>query len=116
MRDMLKRFWHRTVWSWEGWAVSWRTESSLRQWVWVNAISVIFAFALDLTAAERALIVALGLLVLAAELMNSALESAIDYISEERHPLAKRAKDAASAAVAVTAIAGGAAWVIILIG
>lgn len=116
MRDVLKRFWHRTIWSWEGWVASWRTESSLRQWVWANAISVICAFALDLSPAERALIIALGLLVLAAELMNSAVENTVDYISKETHPLAKRAKDAASAAVAVTALAAGAAWVIILVG
>jgi len=39
------------------------------------------------------------LLVLIVELINSALEAAVDYISLDHHPLAKRSKDIASAAV-----------------
>jgi diacylglycerol kinase (ATP) len=60
------------------------------------------------------MIVALGLLILAAELMNTALEEAIDYISLDRNPRAKKAKDAGSASVAITAIAAGVAWVFVL--
>ncbi len=59
---------------------------------------------------------ALGILVLAAELMNTAIERTVDYISTAEHDLARRAKDLASATVAVTAIAAGAAWLAILIG
>ena len=66
--------------------------------------------------AQRALILALGVLVLAAELFNTAIEDAIDYISIKEHPMAKRAKDAGSAAVALTAVAAGIAWLVILIG
>ena len=40
----------------------------------VNVLSVLLAFSLDLTPGERALILALGLLVLAAELGNTAVE------------------------------------------
>ena len=43
-------------------------------------------------------------LVLALELLNSALEAAVDLISPERHPLAKIAKDAAAGAVLVGAL------------
>ena len=53
---------------------------------------------------------------LAAELMNTGLEEAIDYISKADDPRAKKAKDCGSAAVALTALAGGVAWVVILIG
>jgi diacylglycerol kinase (ATP) len=38
----------------------------------------------------------------------------VDYISLDQHELAKQAKDAGSAAVAVTAIAAGVAWVVVL--
>ena len=62
------------------------------------------------------LIVALGVLILAAELMNTAIEETVDYISTDHDPRAGRAKDAGSAAVAVTAIAGGLAWLVILLG
>ena len=94
----------------------WAKELSFRSWVWANLISAALALILPLTPAERALILALGVLVLAAELLNTAIEDAIDYISTEEHPLAKRAKDAGSAGVAVAAIAAGVAWLVILIG
>ncbi len=112
----LKRFVNRCIWSWQGIAEIWHTESSFRTWLIVNLISASFTFLIDLTGAERALILSLGILILAAELMNSAIERAIDYISEDIHPLAKAAKDAGSAGVAVTAVAGGIAWLAILIG
>lgn len=114
-REML-RFRQRVIWSWAGCVDCWKNEASLHQWVWANAVSAGFAFYLDLSTAERALIVALGILILAAELMNTGIERAIDYISTEEHPLARQAKDLASAAVAVTAVAAGAAWLIILMG
>ncbi len=95
---------------------AWADQKSLRQWTLVNLASAALAFYLDLSAVERALIVALGLLILAAELANTAIEETVNYISTDQHPLAKKAKDCGSALVALTALAGGAAWVILLIG
>lgn len=112
----VRRIWNTTKWSWDGWRAAWAGEKSLRQWALVNVLSAALAFALDLSPAERALILALGLLLLAAELVNTAIEEVVDYISEEIDPRAKRAKDAGSAVVALTALAGGVAWVVILIG
>lgn len=120
MRDFLsaeaRRFANTVIWSWDGWVAAWATEKTLRQWTVVNVLSAGLAFSLDLSAAERGLILALGLLLLAAELMNTGLEEAIDYISKAEDPRAKKAKDCGSAAVALTAIAGGVAWAVILIG
>lgn len=117
---MLRREWHRFCnrvrWSWAGWLDAWRNEPSLHQWVWANLASGGLAMVVDLTGGERALILALGVLVLAAEVMNTAIERTVDYISQEQHPLAMRAKDLGSAAVAVTAIAAGVAWVALLVG
>jgi len=110
------RFKQRAIWSWQGWLYCWRYEKSLQQWVWANLASGSLALFLDLTGAERALILSLGILVLAAELMNTAIEKAVDHTSLEPHPLAKIAKDCASGAVAITAIAAGVAWLAILIG
>jgi len=62
----LTRLKARCIWSWSGVLATWRSEYSFRSWVWVNLGSALLAFALPLTAAERALILALGLLVLAA--------------------------------------------------
>ena len=53
-------------------------------------------------------------LVLIVELLNSAVEAAIDRISEERHPLSKRAKDLGSAAVLLSLLHLGVAWLVTL--
>ena len=112
----LARIKNTFVWSWQGWISAWRQEKSLRQWSLVNLLSAIAALSLNITPAERALILALGLLILAAELANTAIEEVVDYISTNLDPRAKRAKDAGSALVAITALAGGVAWLVILIG
>ncbi len=115
---MIRREWQRikqrAIWSWEGWLDAWRHEHSLAQWLIANVISAGLALLLPLTFTERAIILPLGVLVLAMELMNTAIERTVDYISTQEHDLARRAKDLASGAVALTAIAAGVAWVVIL--
>ena len=116
LRAEARRFWNTVVWSWAGWTAAWASEKTLRQWTIVNGLSAALAFWLDLTAGERALILALGLLVLAAELLNTAIEEAVNYISTDHHPLARKAKDCGSAGVALAALAGGVAWLVVLVG
>ncbi|TMV09783.1 diacylglycerol kinase [Ruegeria sediminis] len=116
MRYFLTRLKSRTVWSWAGCADTWQSEYSFRAWVWANLISAALAFLLPLGTAERALILALGILVLVAELFNTAIERAVDHTSTDHHELAGQAKDAASAAVALTAVAAGVVWVVVLVG
>ncbi|PTX56758.1 diacylglycerol kinase (ATP) [Litoreibacter ponti] len=82
----------------------------------MNACSAAVALVLPLSAEGRALIVALGVLVLAAEALNTGIEAAVDHTSSERSDLARYAKDAASAGVALTAVAAGLAWVFLIAG
>lgn len=112
----LRRVCNTVLWSWQGWRAAWASEKSLRQWSVVNLGSAALAFAIELTPGERALILALGLLVLAAELANTAIEEVVDYISTASDPRAGKAKDCGSAMVALTALAGGVAWVVVLTG
>lgn len=114
LRREWKRFADRCVWSWAGWRDAWAQEPSLKFWTAIVALSSVMALGLPLSFAERTVILPLGVLVLAMELINTAVERAVDYISTDRHPLARQAKDTASAAVALTAIAGSMAWVVIL--
>jgi diacylglycerol kinase (ATP) len=114
MWRQIERIRQRAVWSWEGFVHVARTEGSLHQWLWANAVSAVLAILLPLSGAERAVILMGGIMVLAAECMNTAIERIVDDISEERRPRAKQAKDAGSAAVAVTAVAVGVAWVVVL--
>ncbi|AZL60079.1 diacylglycerol kinase [Tabrizicola piscis] len=120
MRDILaaevKRLANTVIWSWEGFRAAWATEKTLRQWTVANALAAVLAFSLDLAAAERGLVLALGLLILAAELINTAVEEVVDHLSPGLDPRAKKAKDCGSACVALTAIAAGVAWVVVLVG
>lgn len=116
MKTFLIRLKWRIVWSLAGWRDAWAHEHSFRSWVWANLVSAALALWLPLSSAERALILALGVLVLAAELLNTAIERTVDRVSTEDHPLSRQAKDAGSAGVAVAAIAAGLAWAVILLG
>ena len=116
LRAEMRRIANTVIWSWQGWAAAWSSEKTLRQWTFVNIASAVLAFWLDLSTAERALVLSLGLLILAAELMNTAIEEVVDYLSTKIDPRAKKAKDCGSAAVALTALAGGVAWAVILLG
>lgn len=90
-------------------------ESAFRQELFLCCLAVPLGIWLGENAVERALLVGSLLLVLALELMNTAIENAIDRISPERHELAKRSKDAGSAAVFVSLVLAGFVWLQIVI-
>ena len=105
---------HKTVrWSASGLRTAWIEEKSLRQWAGTNAASWVLIALADLPAVEAALLVALGAMTLVVELVNSAIEATVDYISTRRHPLAKKAKDIGSSAVLVTALTWALCWLVI---
>lgn len=120
MRDALRaearRFANTVIWSWAGFRAAWATEKTLRQWTLANVLSAALAFTLDLAPGERALILALGLLILAAELINTAIEVLVDMVSPGLDPRAKKAKDCGSACVALAVVAAGVAWGVVLLG
>ena len=64
---------------------------------------------------ERALLIGSLIVVLIAELLNSAVEATVDRISFENHRLAKRAKDIGSAAVMLSLANAGAVWLLIIL-
>ncbi|MFO7338387.1 MAG: diacylglycerol kinase [Lysobacteraceae bacterium] len=88
-------------WSLQGLAAAWMHESSFRLEVYLFAILTPLALWLGQDAVERVLLVGSMLLVLAAELLNSAIEAVIERYGAEYHELAGRAKDMGSAAVFV---------------
>lgn len=100
----------------EGLAAAWRHEVPFRMEVLACVVLVPLAFFAGNTALERALLIASLLLVLIVELVNSALESTLDRISLEDHPLIKRAKDVASAAVGLALLNAAVVWGLVLFG
>ena len=114
MWQQVMRVKQRAIWSWDGFVHVWKTEGSLMQWVVLNVIFGVLALVLPLTAGERGMLLMGGIIVLAAECMNTAIERVVDDISTDKRDAAKQAKDCGSAAVAVTAIGVGVAWVCVI--
>lgn len=89
---------------------AYREESAFRQEVWLTLVLVPLAWWWGDTPLERALLISAVVLVLVVELLNSGIEAAIDRISFEEHPLAKRAKDYGSAAVMLALLLCATLW------
>ena len=53
------------------------------------------------------------MLVVLVEFVNSAIESVVDRISLERHPLSGQAKDLGSVAVGIAVLMSGLCWLVI---
>lgn len=116
MWQQILRIKQRAIWSWDGFAHVARTETSLTQWLVANAAFGILACILPISAGERGLLLMGGILVLAAECVNTAIERVVDDIGTDKRDAAKQAKDCGSAAVAVTAIGVSVAWICVVAG
>ena len=115
----LGRLWHATRYSLQGLAAAYRHEAAFRQELVLAALLIPLAVALSLwsplTLTQCALLVGSVLLVLLVELLNSAVESVVDRISDDHHDLSKRAKDTGSAAVLVSLVMCVAVWTLVLV-
>jgi diacylglycerol kinase (ATP) len=112
----LKRILNASGYSLDGLTAAFKGEAAFRQLVMLNVILIPISFLLNVSRVERALLIAVCLLALIVELLNSAIEAAIDRISLDRHPLSKNAKDMGSAAQFVALTMIGAVWLLILLG
>ena len=115
-RTGLQRLWNALRYSLQGMASAFRHEDAFRQECLLAAVLIPAALLIPVGGTERALMIASVLLVLIVELLNSAVEAAVDRISLENHRLAKRAKDIGSAAVFLSLINVAAVWTVILFG
>jgi diacylglycerol kinase (ATP) len=106
----------RSLWfSLEGFFAALKLEPSFREDLIFAIILVPFAIILPVNAVSTAVMIAALFLIIIVELLNSAIEWTIDYISTEKHPLAKRAKDMASAAVFLSYVNCVVVWLIIIL-
>ena len=103
-----------TVWSLQGLRAAWLHESSFRLEVYLFVVLAPLALWLGADGVERALLVGSMVLVLSAELLNSAVEAVIERFGPEHHELAGRAKDMGSAAVFVTMVNVLLVWGLVL--
>lgn len=91
------------------------TEAAFRQELALCAALLPVALWLEVSAVERALLIASLLLVLIVELLNSAIEALVDRVGTDHHELSGKAKDAGSAAVLVALLLAAVIWGIILL-
>lgn len=111
----LRRIWNALGYSLNGFSDAYRHESAFRQEVTLAAVLVPLSLLLPASGTGHALMASSILLVLLVELLNSAVEAAVDRISLESHLLAKRAKDIGSAAVLVSLANVLVVWTLVLI-
>lgn len=102
--------------SWAGFIDAVLTEDAFRQLLVINAILLVVTFGLDITNIERLLLITCSFLLLVVELLNTAIETVVDRISLELHPLSKRAKDLGGAAQLVAVVMTIIIWGMVLLG
>lgn len=112
----IRRIWNALSYSRDGLRAAFKHEDAFRQEVLAAALLVPIALILPVAGAGKAMMVASVILVLIVELLNSAVEAAVDRISLENHQLAKRAKDMGSAAVFLSLINVPVVWGLVVFG
>ena len=81
-----------------------KTERNIKIHLFATVMVVIFGFILRLSYMEWLVCLLLFGLITSLELVNTSIEAVVDLATEERKPLAKKAKDAAAGAVLYSAI------------
>lgn len=111
----LRRIFSAILYSIDGLRSAWKNEHAFRQELVMVVTGAIIALILPVSAFEKLMMIAVLILILIVELINSAIEAVVDRVSLERHTLSKNAKDFGSAAVLLTVLIALATWVVILL-
>lgn len=98
-----------------GYRAVWRDEIAFRVEFVIFIILVLPAWLLARSWTQFGLLLGAWLLVLTAELGNSAVEAAIDRIGPEKHDLSAKAKDAGSAMVLTVMLLAGLVWLMVIL-
>jgi len=110
-----KRFQNSFKYSIAGLKYAYTNEQSMLIHIGITVLVVIFGIFLKLSVTEWLLCLTMIGFVMAAELLNTAIEATVDMAMPDIHPLAKVAKDTASAAVFVLSFVSAIIGVVIFI-
>lgn len=113
-RRSVRNFLASLKFSVEGFWAAFRHEPSFRESLLFVILLIPFAILLPVNAVSTAVMIGSLFLIMIVELVNSAIEWTIDYLRPEIHPLAKRVKDMASAAVFISYVNCIIVWVVLL--
>jgi diacylglycerol kinase (ATP) len=106
----LRRIFNAAIYSMQGFSHAWRNEAAFRQELLLTLALAPLALWLGRSPLEQAVLVGVCLVMLIVELVNSAIEAAIDRHGDEQHELAGAAKDLGSAAVFVSLVLVALVW------
>lgn len=111
----ISRIIHAFKYSFDGLVATFKSESAFRQDILLCICATILQFFIDVSPLSRILMMSSLILILISELINTAIETIIDRIGAEKHPLSKKAKDIGSAIVLLTIICVVLLWVFLII-
>jgi diacylglycerol kinase (ATP) len=100
--------------TWNGLRAATRSEAAFRQEIAAIVVAVPLAFVIAPDPWKRLLLIAVVLFVMVVELLNTAIEKLADHVTAAHHPEIGRVKDIGSAAVGVSLLVAGLAWLLAL--
>ena len=98
---LLKSF----AFAWQGFRIALREERNIKIMLGIGLAAIVAGLIVGLDLPSWGLLILCCGVVIGVELVNTAVETIVDLVSPEYHPLAGRAKDIAAAAVYLTCIA-----------
>lgn len=108
----MKRLFSATINSLRGLGYGTRTEAAVREEVVVLVLALPLGFFLAPNLTWYVAMIGVLLVVLAVELLNTAIEKLSDHVTRERHPDIGRIKDFGSAAVFCALCLAGLVWLL----
>ena len=113
--DTVLRLWRATLNSWAGLKVAARSEAAFREELVALALGIPLAFFITPLAWKRLALIGVILLLLAIELLNTAIEKLADRLTTDHDPKIGQVKDMGSAAVGVSLLMAGMFWIFALV-
>lgn len=101
--------------SWNGFVSAWKSEAAFRQDMFVFVLGTILLFFLPVSLIEILFLWGALAFILFAELVNTAIETVVDRISDEYNLLSKKAKDIGSLLVCLSCIYAALVWALIVL-
>ena len=111
----ISRIIHAFKYSFDGLVATFKSESAFKQDLLLCLCATILQFFIDVSPMSRTLMMLSLMLILIAELINTAIETIVDRISPSKHQLSKKAKDIGSAIVLLTLTFVALLWVFLII-
>ena len=115
VRVVLSRMWRATINSRNGLAFAFRSEQAFREELVALLLAVPLALLVGVTPARKIELIFVVLLLIVVELLNTAIEKLSDRLTTDHDPQIGQVKDMGSAAVGVTIVIAGTAWLFAIV-